>query len=96
MLAVKGQNVAAEIEIRRGAGGDSAYVRGSRVRVSDIARLIHLHDADQAIECVQDALPFLTRTQIKAAIAWWHKHEDDVEQEIAEEAAILRATPSGA
>jgi uncharacterized protein (DUF433 family) len=83
-----------EIEIREGAGGKSAYVGASRVRVSDIARMYQVALDELVVERIQKGLPHLTVRQVVVAIKYWRAHKKEIEDEIAEEEAIFNSLPS--
>ena len=83
-----------EIEIREGAGGKSAYVGRSRIRVSDIAQQYQLALDELVIERICRGFPSLAPEQIEAAIKYWREHKEEIDTLIAEEEAILRRIPS--
>ena len=83
------------IETRQGAGGESAYIAGTRVRVSDIARLYALLKEESMIERIQRSLPSLTVPEIEVALEYWRVHKSEVESEIAEEEALFERVPEG-
>lgn len=82
------------IEVREGRGGKSAYIRGTRVRVSDIARLHEVLGAGGVPERIREALPHLTVRQVEAALGYWRKHEKEIRDEIDKEEGILSRLPS--
>ena len=82
------------IEVRDGAGGKSAYIAGTRVRVSDIARLYSLMEAELVAERVQRSLPHLSLPQIRAAVTYWREHPKEVNEEISLEQSILEKLSS--
>ena len=79
-----------DIVRRSGAGGTSAYIRGTRVRVSDIASLVLILRDETMEERINRALPHLTPEQIDAALAYWNSHSDEIEAQIEEEEALFR------
>jgi len=79
------------IERRSGPGGESAYISGTRVRVSDIAGLYAV--LGEALR-IQEALPHLSQPQILAAIDYWHSHQTKVEAEVNEEELLLERLSS--
>ena len=79
------------VEIRESAGGKSAFIKGSRVRVSDIARMVAL---GEKAEEIQAALPHLTKKQVLAAIEYWQAHKPSIQREIEEEDALLEKIKS--
>jgi uncharacterized protein (DUF433 family) len=86
---------AAEIEIRQGAGGKSAYVGKSRIRVADIAQMYELMREEVVVERIQRSLPSLTTDQIHAALDYWRTHKEEIDSLIAEEEAILEKLSRG-
>ena len=83
-----------DIEIRKGAGGDTAYVSGTRVRVSDVARLYRLMQEEVIVERMRRSLPSLTPAQLTSALAYWRAHEKEIEEEIQEEERLLKKIPA--
>jgi uncharacterized protein (DUF433 family) len=83
----------AEIEIRQGAGGESAYIVGTRVRVADIARLYPQVLDELIIDRIVQSLPTLDRGQVRAAIEYWRTHPGEIESLIEEEAELLDKFP---
>lgn len=81
------------IETRRGPGGESAFIAGTRVRVSDVAQLYGLIQEELVVERIVRSLPHLTPAQVRAAIEYWRSHEQQISDEIAEERAILANIP---
>jgi uncharacterized protein (DUF433 family) len=77
------------ISIRRGAGGESAYVEGTRTRVSDIARLYKMMREEVIIERMIRSMPHLTPSQIAAALEYWRANADEIDDEIAEEDLLV-------
>ena len=74
------------IEVRESAGGKSAFIKGTRVRVADIARMCSLGEtADE----IQKALPHLSTRQVQAAIDYWRNHTGQIKAEIDEEDKLL-------
>lgn len=74
------------IEVRESAGGKSTFIRGTRVRVSDIARMSSLGETDNQI---QAALPHLSMRQVLAALSYWQSHNKSIQTEIDEEDALF-------
>ena len=77
------------IEVRHGPGGRSAFIKGTRVRVSDIAQREGLRNGMSAPEQICRALPHLTPEQVQAALEYWRTHPEDIQKEIEEEEALL-------
>jgi uncharacterized protein (DUF433 family) len=82
------------IEVRHGAGGKSAFIAGTRVRVSDIARLYSLTQEELITERIQRSLPHLSLPQVRAAIDYWRQNRRELDGEIAFEQSILEKLPS--
>ena len=83
----------AEIEIRKGAGGESAYIAGTRVRVADIARLYPQLLDELVAERIVRSLPTLTRDQVLIAIDYWREHSQEIVAQIKEEEELLSELP---
>jgi uncharacterized protein (DUF433 family) len=83
-----------KIERRVGPGGESAFIAGTRIPVSDIARLYRLMESEIVTERIPRALPSLSPEQVKVAMTYWRSNPEEIEQEIEEEEAILREIPS--
>lgn len=80
----------AAIEYRSGASGEkTAFISGTRVRVSDIARLYTIMRETIIIERMLQALPSLSEEQVAAALAFWRENEKEIENEINQENEIL-------
>jgi uncharacterized protein (DUF433 family) len=75
------------IEIVEGAGGPKARIRGSRIRVQDVA-IWHEKLGMSANEIVQD-YPQLTLADVHAALAYYWDHRDEIERRLAEEDALV-------
>jgi uncharacterized protein (DUF433 family) len=84
-----------EIEIREGAGGKSAYVGKSRIRVADVAQMYPIILDELIVQRMQRAYPSLTADQIQAALDYWRTHKDEIDSLIAEEQAILEKLSTG-
>ena len=82
------------IERRSGPGGTSAYINGTRVRVSDIARLYGLLQSETIAERIRRSLPHLTPPQIEDAIAYWRANQKEIDAEIEEEEKLLSNVPT--
>src|SRR3954447_3818351 len=75
------------IEIVEAAGGPKPRIKGSRIRVQDIA-IWHEKLGMSADEIVQE-YPQLTLADIHAALAYYWDHRDDIERRLAEEDAFV-------
>jgi len=87
------QEDTAEIEIRQGAGGKSAFVGKSRIRVADIAQMYPIILDELIVERMQRAYPSLTVDQIYAALEYWRVHKKEIDSLIQEEQAIIDRLP---
>ena len=74
------------IEAKESIGGRSTFIKGTRVRVSDVARMSSLGQTPEEIEA---ALPHLTMQQVLAAIGYWKSHHKVIRIEIDEEDALF-------
>jgi uncharacterized protein (DUF433 family) len=81
------------IEVRKGPGGESAYIKGTRTRVSDILRMFDVMRDEVIIERICRALPHLTPDQVRAALEYGRGNQA-VEDEIREEESLLREQPA--
>jgi uncharacterized protein (DUF433 family) len=68
------------IEVTAGVSGGRPRIRGTRVKVSEIARR-HVEEGESAEEIV-DALPRLTLAQVYAALAYYYDHREEIEREL--------------
>jgi uncharacterized protein (DUF433 family) len=83
-----------EIEVRKGPGGKTAFIKGTRTRVLDIARMFLIMQDELIIERICQALPHLEPGQVRAAVEWWRKHSKDIENQMMEEEKILQSLPT--
>jgi uncharacterized protein (DUF433 family) len=81
------------VEKRMGAGGESTFVKGTRVRVHDIARLFQIVQEELVVERMLEALPHLTREQIDDALSYWLSHADEIAEEMREEEQVMSKIP---
>ena len=77
------------IEKRRGSGGESAYVGRSRIRVADVVQAAKLTPSPLAIGSVQTALPSLSAEEVKGALAYYESHQQQIDDEICRDEALL-------
>jgi uncharacterized protein (DUF433 family) len=73
------------VEVRKGVGGESAYIADTRVRVSDIVRLYEIAREEVLVEYVQRALPHLSFEQIAGALAYYRANQSQIDSEMEEE-----------
>ena len=88
-----GSSESQTIEIRSGRGGKSAYIKGTRTRVSDILRLFDVMQDELVIERICRALPHLTPEQVREALEYG-RNAPQVKDEILEEQALLQKIPT--
>jgi uncharacterized protein (DUF433 family) len=75
------------IEMTAGVCGGRPRVRGTRVKVSEIARR-HVEDDESADE-ITEALPQLTLAQVHAALAYYYDHREEIEEELRSQNEIV-------
>jgi uncharacterized protein (DUF433 family) len=75
------------IEIVQGAGGPKPRIKGSRIRVQDVA-IWHEKLGMSPDEIVQDH-PQLTLADVHAALAYYWDHRDEIERRVAQEDAFV-------
>ncbi|MBI4702938.1 MAG: DUF433 domain-containing protein [Deltaproteobacteria bacterium] len=75
------------IEVTPGVCGGKAHVRGTRLKVSEIARR-HVYDGQSADEIVE-ALPQLSLAQVYAALAYYHARREETEAELRDEDELV-------
>ena len=83
------------VEVRKGLGGETAFLTGTRTRVSDVARLFLIERDEMVIERICKALPHLQPDQVRAALDWWRSNEEQVQAEIDLEQALLAKMTTG-
>lgn len=67
------------IEIVKFTGGESAAIRGTRVKVSNIVGYLQMGETPQTI--VEQALPFLKLAQILDAQHYYEYHREEIDEE---------------
>lgn len=79
----------AYVEIRKNREGkDRAYIRGTRVRVQDVASLSDHHG--KSPDEIAAAIPHLTLGQIHGALAYYFDHRDAITAELREDEAFTK------
>lgn len=70
--------------------GGKPRIEGHRIAVHDIAlaRSVHGYTPE---EIVSEAYPTLTLAQVYAALLYYQDHKDEIDREIAEDAAEIKA-----
>jgi uncharacterized protein (DUF433 family) len=76
------------IETTSGVCGGKPRVRGTRIKVSEIAWR-HVHDG-QSADAILEAFPHLGLAQVHAALAYYFDHQDEVEAELHSEAQVIQ------
>ena len=84
------------IEIREKTYGPTAYIAGTRIRVSIIARYYRLAESEgeQPEAYIRRALPHLSPAEIRAAVRYWRGHEDEIDSEITADREALEQIPT--
>ena len=77
------------IEVREGAGGKTAYVGRSRIRVLNIMTAYQIHLDEIVVERICADYPQLTPEQVHAALEYGREHEAEIAREHAEDMAAL-------
>jgi len=75
------------IEIREGAGGKSAYVGRTRIRVLNIMTLCQQVLDEMVVERALAEYPQLTREHVYAALEYGRENAAEMEQELAADMA---------
>jgi len=60
-------------------GGDSAVIRGTRVKVSHIVGYLQMGETPETI--VEEVLPFLKHPQILDAQRYYQYHKEEIDEE---------------
>jgi len=69
-----------------GICGGSPAIAGTRVRVAVVVGYSRIYDNASRI---REALPHLTIDQIEAALVYYAKHRDEIEEEIKQDEALI-------
>ena len=74
-----------------GVVGGSPAIDGTRIRVADVVRKTRLaeEEGEAPIEYILRAHPHLTREQVEAASRYYAENQQEIDEYIAEEQAIL-------
>jgi len=70
--------------------GGKPCIEGHRVAVHDIAVARYLHGFTPE-QIVTEAFPSLTLAEVYAALLYYQDHKDEIDREIADEAAEVKA-----
>lgn len=70
------------IEIVKFTGGESAVIRGTRVKVSNIVGYLQMGETPQTI--VEQVLPFLKLAQVLDAQRYYEYHKEEIDEERGE------------
>ncbi len=82
------------IEKREGAGGVSSYIKGTRMRVVDIARLYSTIQDELIAERICGSAPGVSVDQVLDAIEYWRKNPQEIDDLMREEEEILKTIPT--
>ena len=72
---------------RRGNPGGAAVIRGTRTPVSTIVSMYPVYGS--SVANIVDALPHLTEEDVRAALAYYEWHRDEIEAEREREARAV-------
>ncbi len=82
------------IVAREGPGGKSYVIDGTRTRVANVVRYYHRCAREMTIERVVQALPHLTPEQVEAALDFYERNRDLVDEEIRREEELAASIRS--
>jgi uncharacterized protein (DUF433 family) len=76
-------------------GGPQAVIAGTRIAVSDIIGYLQIGETPESL--VADVLPSLTLSQVYAALSYYHDHQTEIDDILAQNSetsarAYLRET----
>lgn len=74
------------------SGSESAFIAGSQLRVSEVARLFPQYLNELIAERMATSLPNLTSDHVLAAIEYWREHPGEIEAELREEGDVPEDT----
>ena len=86
--AAKAQVPADYIEATPGVCGGKPRIRGTRIKVSEVA---WRHDDGQSPDEIIEAFPHLTLAQVHAALAYYYDHHEEIERQSREEDEAVTA-----
>lgn len=72
----------AYVEVVEKAAGPQAVIKGTRIPVSIIIGYFHIGETPESL--VKNILPHLTLAQVYDALSYYHDHQAEIEQELAE------------
>jgi len=75
------------IEVIEGAGGPKPHIKGSRIRVQDVA--IWYEKLGMSPDEIVRDYPQLTLADVHAALAYYWDHRDEIESRIAQDDAFV-------
>jgi uncharacterized protein (DUF433 family) len=70
------------VEVVEKTAGLQAMIKGTRVSVSIIVGYLRIGETPESL--VENVLPHLTLAQVYDALSYYHAHQDEIDQEIAE------------
>jgi uncharacterized protein (DUF433 family) len=86
--AAKAQIPADYIEATPDVCGGKPRIRGTRIKVSEVA---WRHDDGQSPDEIIEAFPHLTLAQVHAALAYYYDHHQEIEAQLREEDETVSA-----
>ena len=72
----------AYVEVVEKPSGLQAMIKGTRVSVSIIVGYLRIGETPESL--VEHVLPHLTLAQVYDALSYYHAHQDEIDQELAE------------
>jgi uncharacterized protein (DUF433 family) len=70
-------------------------IKGTRIRVSDIAQEYQALEQETPAERIQRCFPHLDLEQIEAAIEYWRDHPEEIDADIENDEAALNHLTAG-
>ena len=70
------------VEVVQKTAGPQAVIKGTRVSVSVVVGYLRLGETPESL--VKNILPHLTLAQLYDALSYYHDHQAEIEQELAE------------
>jgi uncharacterized protein (DUF433 family) len=83
------------IEVRPSAAGETVYIAGTRTPVRHIVGYYKIMQEQMVVERICAELPYLTPEQVYAALEYAREHPEQIEQELADDAAVLERLGEG-
>jgi len=76
------------IRCKPGMCGGKPVIAGTRITVKHIVEL-HINGG-VSVEEIMESLPHLTPAQIYDALAYYHRHQDEIDKDMVEDDKIIR------